>query len=113
MNDIPASAHTHPTIAGMDDPAITEFVSGIRDRRMRLNAMYLEVQRVRKETDSGKAHAQIDKQLVHFQKAIANIDKAVEKAMLYANKVIALQLQLGTDTQFATRLIAILKGEDK
>jgi len=97
----------------MDDVQLTLLVGTIMERRLRLNQMYMEVQRIKKNSSDANLHAAIDKQLVHFLKAMTGIDKYIEKAILSANKIIALQLQLGTDIENATRLIAILKGEEK
>ena len=112
-NDIPASPHTHPVINQMDDIALSQMLEQIMARRMRLNAMYVEAKRIRAKETGDKTHALIDKQLTLFHKETIKLDKSIEKLLLSANKIIALQLQLGLDTSDATRLIQILNGDAK
>ena len=104
--------HTHDDISRMNDEALTKLVTVLRDKRLRLKRIADETLAAKKEASSKKVNDQIETQLSMFNKELAKVDKAIEKAIDRCNKIIALQLSVGFDIEHVQRLAHILKGEE-
>jgi hypothetical protein len=104
--------HSHDDISRMNDEALTELVIELREKRLRLKRIADETLAAKKEAQDKKVNDQIETQLNMFNKELARIDKAIEKGIDRANKIIALQLSVGFDVEHVTKLANILKGEN-
>ena len=107
-----AQPHEHPDISKFTDEKLTELVTSIRARRLRLRKLFEETERLKNEATEKKVREQIEKQLNIFERELTRLDKALDKAIDRGNKMIALLLSIGYDTTDVHKLIDIIQGED-
>jgi hypothetical protein len=81
-------------IAQMTDEQIDEMLEGIRERRLKLVAVYEAGQQLRKEKAHERAADKLDKQLEMFKKDFDQLEKVIAKLEKRALNVRALRLEL-------------------